>query len=236
MFSQKCIPTQKFAVLGAHRNTIPAVWYDRCVTKCAVVKGLKAVPLASTWANCWKIVFYRRFVGDRGVNKRRWRHSRRFFRIIAVRNVTETVCLSSIMKILFANFHDRNVLYFVQISRCELLFWLSIVVNKYVFRTYLSLWIFVLTIDCCKQVCILKVRSVSLWIASFLQLTKWYPISFETKFPLFAEKHTFFRAVPRSSQEYLHRKSWRKSVKMNYCQFITSLTLSLLFHWNSKLR
>ena len=40
MFSQKCIPTQKFAVLGAHRNTIPAVWYDRCVTKCAVVKGL----------------------------------------------------------------------------------------------------------------------------------------------------------------------------------------------------
>ena len=31
---------QKFAVLGAHRNTIPAVWYDRCVTKCAVVKGL----------------------------------------------------------------------------------------------------------------------------------------------------------------------------------------------------
>ena len=23
------------------RNTIPAVWYDRCVTKCAVVKGLK---------------------------------------------------------------------------------------------------------------------------------------------------------------------------------------------------
>ena len=42
MFSQKCIPTQKFAVLGAHRNTIPAVWYDRCVTKCAVVKALKA--------------------------------------------------------------------------------------------------------------------------------------------------------------------------------------------------
>ena len=35
------VETQKFAVLGAHRNTIPAVWYDRCVTKCAVVKGLK---------------------------------------------------------------------------------------------------------------------------------------------------------------------------------------------------
>ena len=45
MFSQKCIPTQKFAVLGAHRNTIPAVWYDRCVTKCAVVKGLKGEDL-----------------------------------------------------------------------------------------------------------------------------------------------------------------------------------------------
>ena len=44
MFSQKCIPTQKFAVLGAHRNTIPAVWYDRCVTKCAVVKGLTTTP------------------------------------------------------------------------------------------------------------------------------------------------------------------------------------------------
>ena len=40
MFSQKCIPTEKFAVLGAHRNTTPAVWYDWCVTKCAVVKGL----------------------------------------------------------------------------------------------------------------------------------------------------------------------------------------------------
>ena len=35
--------TQKFAVLGAHRNTIPAVWYDRCVTKCAVVKGLNKI-------------------------------------------------------------------------------------------------------------------------------------------------------------------------------------------------
>ena len=49
MFSQKCIPTQKFAVLGAHRNTIPAVWYDRCVTKCAVVKGLSSSKFRSNW-------------------------------------------------------------------------------------------------------------------------------------------------------------------------------------------
>ena len=31
-------------ILGAHRNTISAVWYDRCVTKCAVVKGLRRIP------------------------------------------------------------------------------------------------------------------------------------------------------------------------------------------------
>ena len=30
----------------AHRDTIPAVWYDRCVTKCTVVKGLISPHLA----------------------------------------------------------------------------------------------------------------------------------------------------------------------------------------------
>ena len=58
MFSQKCIPIQKFAVLGAHRNTILAVWYDRCVTKCAVVKGLRIGSSAefANIGNCSEII------------------------------------------------------------------------------------------------------------------------------------------------------------------------------------